>query len=72
MQLHEYCATHDLARLPFRMPYTIQYWCWQYRVKAKEQTPIRRGVDGVTDLLEAKNINLALIGLTRHHRVRVN
>jgi len=21
------------------MPYTIQYWCWQYRVKAKTRAP---------------------------------
>jgi len=24
--LHDFCATYDLTRPPFRMPYTIQYW----------------------------------------------
>jgi len=42
--LLDYCAIYDPPpRLPFCMPYTIQYWQYQYRVKAKWPRRSQRG-----------------------------
>jgi len=46
--LQDYCAIYDAPPTPLCMPNTIQYWSWQYRVKAKVHTGCflarRRGV----------------------------
>jgi len=38
------CARNDPLRMLVCMPYTIQYWYWQYRVKANAKYAIRTPV----------------------------
>jgi len=46
--LHDYFTTIAQYTIPLRpascMPYTIQYWSWQYRVKAKSSPRHRFGL----------------------------
>ena len=86
--LHDYCAVYNPSqRPPLCMPYTIQYWHWLYRVKAKSgcklpcSMEIHRGFRPLQESLSllgfCARISHPFIapptcGLTPRVRVRVN
>ena len=59
------CLLHNMRRSldpPFCMAYTIQYWSWQYRVKANVQGHRRQSPDIKGDVRSSTLINQSIEG----------